>query len=44
VDVRHTVLSLQVSGGASFQMTAKLLGHASDRNDQPYAHLGPVEG
>jgi integrase len=43
-DLRHTFASLLVSGGASLEMIAKLLGHTQMQTTQRYAHLmeGPL--
>lgn len=38
-DLRHTFAALLVSGGASLAMIGKLLGHASTRTTERYAHL-----
>jgi integrase len=38
-DLRHTFASLLVSGGASLEMIAKLLGHSQTQTTQRYAHL-----
>lgn len=38
-DLRHTLASLLVSGGASLERIGKLLGHSQSRTTQRYAHL-----
>jgi site-specific recombinase XerD len=38
-DLRHTIASLLVSGGASLEMIGRLLGHTQIGTTQRYAHL-----
>ena len=38
-DLRHTFVSLLVSGGASLEMIGRLLGHTQIGTTQRYAHL-----
>ena len=38
-DLRHTFASLLVSGGASLEMIARLLGHSQMQTTQRYAHM-----
>lgn len=38
-DLRHTIASLLVSGGASLDMIGRLLGHTQIGTTQSYAHL-----
>lgn len=45
-DLRHSYASAVVSGGGSLLMVARLLGHASARTSERYAHLltDPITG
>ena len=38
-DLRHSFASIAISGGASLYEVQQLLGHASNRMTQRYAHL-----